>query len=178
MSVRNASGNVFSGAVRRPSMLIAVAAIALAAGGIVVISQLDTSSTTSPARVVSNPAPLPVVPAPAAQAAEQSTVFIVTSEAEAAALRLSIEEGDRVRHSQGLSPMGDRVVVAFDQAEAARLEAALNETNQMLVSLGQPPMTIVRHLAPSAGSPGAGEVTAESVAREHEQYLDPYLNAR
>lgn len=175
MSIHSARGNVPGGATHHPSIFVAMAVAVLAAVviGVAILARSESTSTTSPAPAVPVPVVVaPRVPARATDAQEQSTAYIVSSEADAALLRDYINEADSVRISLGLAPMGDLVVVAEDDATWELARAALANTNDILITLGKQPLKVVRYLGPSAGTTEF-QLTPEGIRAEHEAYFGP-----
>ena len=82
------------------------------------------------------PAEAPVVHLPVDALPPSSTFIVVSSEAYAAELRTSIDEGNNVRHALGLDPTREVVLVAVDQQAALTLVAALEEGNRVLAAFG------------------------------------------
>ena len=107
------------------------------------------------------------------------TVYIVTYEEAAETMRRAIVEGDNIRVNMGLAPSTDSVAVVANEAEAAQLEASINEGNTILAGLGKPPIVVVR---PSieASSPGSlsTSLTVEEIIAEHDNAIGAVLDQR
>ena len=182
MSVRNANGIGLGGALRSPQIIGGLAlavAITIAAVALVSLESNDTNNTVAP----------PAASFPDAAGASTfntvadalpSTVYIVTSEEAAETLRRAIVEGDNIRVNMGLSPSIDSVAVVANEAEAAHLEASINEANAILAGLGKPMVTVVRpQLEPAAtNQASASTMTVEEIIAEHDNAIGAVLDQR
>lgn len=115
-----------------------VTASAIAAGSLWVTSFAAIPEPVA-TKSIDSPAPPPrqrvVVTRREIELLNQETFFIVGSEARAEVLRKALEEDCGVRLNMGLAPLGDVVIVAGTDVEAAAVIAAINDGNRTRVGM-------------------------------------------
>lgn len=85
--------------------------------------------------------------------ATQPTTFIVTDAETATTMRAAIEDSDRIRATNGLSPYGDVVILASSDADGEMLERMILEFNPLHFANGVAERRVVRLVAEAL--PGA-----------------------